>query len=167
MTRQVKSVPSPTQMGGNREVNSSLCLKSSIIFDRVAPADSTAIYFGASEPAPDATFENISVRPSEVKVKVAVNATDSIKEYTVEVYFEDDTCSQAASRVAHGEYSSAGTLTLAMTAPNYQWNTWGPSNQYQSFKFYTKSLDIVGNSSSCLASLATWLPIPIPNASRL
>ena len=152
------------KIGGDREVNSTLCLKSPITFDRAAPADPTAIYFGASEPAPEATYESFTVLPTTVKVKVAVNATDSIKEYTVEVYLGDNTCSEAASRVATGAYSSAGTLTLTMTTPNYQWNTWTLNNQNQSFKFYTKSLDSAGNSSSCVASLTTSLPIPNPNS---
>ena len=151
------------KIGGNDEVNSSLCLKSQIIFDRVAPAAPTTIFFGESEPAEDATNEQISRLPSSVKVKVLGNGADSIKDYTVRVYFEDSTCGNEDNLVAEGHYDNSATLTLTMTTPPYQWNAYDPLDATQAFTFYARSLDLAGNSSDCVASLPLDLPVPVPN----
>ena len=151
------------KIGGNDEVNSSLCLKSQIIFDRVAPAAPTTIFFGESEPAEDATNEQISRLPSSVKVKVLGNGADSIKDYTVRVYFEDSTCGNEDNLVAEGHYDNSATLTLTMTTPPYQWNPYDPLNPTQAFTFYARSLDLAGNSSDCVASLPLDLPVPASN----
>ena len=152
------------KMGGSEEVNSSLCLKSQIIFDRVAPAAPTTIFFGESEPAQDATDELISPLPSRVRVKVSGNAADRIKDYTVQVYFEDSTCGNEDNLVAEGHYDNSATLTLTMTTPPYQWNAYDPRAPNQEFRFYARSLDLVENSSRCVASLPIYLPVPVPSS---
>ena len=147
------------KIDGHDEVNSSLCFKSHITFDRVPPPAPTGVSFtgGASLSSP----------PDRVNVAVTVNPADSVKEYTVKVYFENSNCDDDADAlIAEKLYYRSATLdTRFDSSPAYSWNEINtspsaPPNQSQKFKFYAKSIDIAGNSSSCTASANIWIQIP-------
>ena len=138
------------KINGHGEVNNSLCFKSYITFDRVPPPAPTSVSFtgGTSLASP----------PDRVNVALTVNSADSTKEYTLKVYFENSTCDDADALIAEKLYYRNATLnTIFDRPPSYSWNAidTGPDaqpNQAQKFKFYAKSIDIAGNSSSCTAS---------------
>ena len=146
------------KIDGHGEVNNSLCFKSYITFDRVPPPAPTSVSFtgGGSLTSP----------PDRVNVAVTVNSADSTKEYTLKVYLENSTCDDADALIAEKLYYRNITLnTIFDRPPSYSWNEidTGPSaqpNQSQKFKFYAKSIDIAGNSSSCTASAYVWIQIP-------
>ena len=147
------------KLDGHDEVNNSLCFKSHITFDRVLPPAPTGVSFtgGASLASP----------PDRVNVALTVNPADSVKEYTVKVYFENSTCDDDADAlIAEKLYYRSATLdTRFDSRPTYSWNEIDTSpsaspNQSQKFKFYAKSIDIAGNSSSCTASANIWIQIP-------
>ena len=154
------------KIAGHAEINDTLCFKSALVFDRLAPPAPSAVYLGANGPAEDATSETLSSLPTTVKVKVEVNSTDSVKEYGVEVYLENSTCDSSSDLVASGSYDADGTLDLSFpSAPGYAWEPRDTSPsaspvQPQRFKFYAKSIDAAENSSSCTESLWVWLPKP-------
>ena len=158
-----REIPLYYKIGGNNEVNDTLCFKSAIVFDRLAPPAPSSIYFGDDGPASDATLIVLSSLPTGVKVKVEGNSADSVKEYTAEVYLENSTCDNSSAMVASGNYDSDATLELSFdSGPHYVWDT---TSGYptQSFKFYAKSIDAAGNGSSCTESLPIWMPKPPPS----
>ena len=144
------------KIDGHSEVNNSLCFKSYITFDRVLPPAPTSVSFtgGTSLTSP----------PDRVNVALTVNSADSTKEYTLKVYFENSTCDDADALIAEKLYYRNATLnTIFDRPPSYSWNTPNPNlgpNQSQKFKFYAKSIDTAGNSSSCTASAYVWIQIP-------
>ena len=144
------------KIDGHGEVNNSLCFKSYITFDRVPPPAPTSVSFTGGT--------SLTSLPDRVNVALTVNAADSTREYTVKVYFENSTCDDADALIAEKLYYGNTTLnTIFDRGPSYSWNTPDPNQgptQAQKFKFYAKSIDIAGNSSSCTASQYVWIQIP-------
>ena len=135
------------KIGGHDEINSSLCFKSSITFDRKAPPAPTAVSFSGR-----VTLSSLLDR---VNVAVTVNSKDSMKEYTEKVYFENSTCGDSNALITEGYYYRNVNFELRFDSSlNYPWNAYdnnpdAPPVQLQGFKFYSKVLDIAGNSSGC------------------
>ena len=147
------------KIDGHGEVNNSLCFKSYITFDRVPPPAPTSVSFTGGT--------SLTSLPDRVNVALTVNPADSTKEYTVKVYFENSTCDDDTNAlIAEKLYYRNTTLnTIFDRPPSYSWNAIDTSpdaqpNQAQKFKFYAKSIDIAGNSSSCTDSGDIWIQIP-------
>ena len=112
------------KLDGHDEVNSSLCFKSYITFDRVPPPAPTGVSFPGGA--------NLSSLPNRVNVAAAVSSADSVKEYTVEVYFENSTCDNASALIAEGRYYRNTTLGMSFdTEPTYVWDAREPDGPPQ------------------------------------
>ena len=153
------------KLTGDNQISNSLCFKSPVILNRVAPPAPSGFSFPNDSSATVHNGEPIlTAIPDKIRVAVTINQVGRPREHAVKVYFENSTCNDSSALIGQKNYYSNGNVDLDMGNPNYQWGSYDPLNApRQPFRFYAQTSNSAGNTSACTESPRVHIPVPNPN----